>query len=261
MVFSKKVRKKYIPALSKPKFQLSSVKESYRQNINYDDLIKMLLSENKWIQLENFLSYIEKKNEAVKRYGMCFIIKKQPTKNLVFQLVYGELSALESLDKSLSLRDKITCSLEDYEQRFADEIYKKCRKPPKSKNNDDFYLFTSASVIVLPNIKKFKIGDIAHVYSFIKNVTKNKRKKFWNLVGETLKNELENSKNKDIKVCIHIGPCHQQGTSIFHIKIGNNVAKCLVGNHVKKLTKKFCKKNWNKTHNDEWLMNIKPQKI
>ncbi len=37
MVFSKKVRKKYISALTKPKFQLSLVKESYRQNINYDD--------------------------------------------------------------------------------------------------------------------------------------------------------------------------------------------------------------------------------
>ena len=31
-------------------------------------------------------------------------------------------------------------------------------------------------MLIMPNIKKFKMSDIAHVYSFIKNVNKNKRK-------------------------------------------------------------------------------------
>lgn len=263
MKLSKKFRTKYISSFSKkPKFQLSSLKKSYRQNINYDDLINILTSNSKWNYLENFLTFIEKKSEAVKKYGMCFIIKKQPNKKLVFQLVHGKLSALESLDKSLIFRNKINCSLNDYQLENANEIYKKCRKPPSSNNNNDFYTFNTGNTIVLPNINNFKISDIAHAYSFIKNVKKNKRRHFWNLVGKSLNNELQNSKNKNIKICIHIGPCHQQGTPIFHIKIGKDVAKCLVGNHVKKLTKKMCRKNWNKTHNENWLMElIKPQKI
>ena len=259
---SKKSIKKNIGAFTKPTFQLSSIKESYKQNINYDDLINLLMSNTKWNYLENFLNFIEKKNETVKRYGMCFIIKKQQNKNLVFKILYGDLQAMETLDKSLLIRNKINCSLKDFESQNANEIFNKCRKPPPSGSDNDFYTFNTGNVIVLPNIKKFKINTISHAYSFIKNIKKNKRKNFWKLVGKSLKNELDNSKNKDIKLCIHIGPCHQQGTSIFHIKIGNDVAKCLVGNHVKKLTKKMCSKNWNKTHDEDWLMDvIKPQKI
>jgi hypothetical protein len=167
--FSKKVRKKYISSFSnKPKFQLSSMKESYVQGINYDDLINMLTSNTKWMYIEEFLTFIAKKNKTVKKYGMCFIIKQQRSKYLVFQLVHGKLSALESLDKSLSLRNKINCNLDDYQSVNAGDIHKKCRRPPSSKDTNDFYTFNTGNTIVLPNINNFKINDIVHAYLFIK---------------------------------------------------------------------------------------------
>jgi len=255
-----------IPPFSKPKFQLSSIKEIYKQNITMEYLYKLLISNNNWNYIEYFIKSMGKSNKTIKKYGMCLTTKRITNNKIALQVVYGNLETLDTLDKSLFLRKKINCNLKDYNDINSKDIYKNCRKPPKSSSDEDFYTFYTGNTIVLPNIKKFNINDISHAFSFMRNVKTKQRKQFWNLVGSSIKLEMDNAKNKhNVRICIHIGPCHHQGTPIFHVKVGTNVAKCLVGNHIKSLTKQLCNKNgkvWSKNHDEDWLMDIiTPQKM
>ena len=257
--------KKSIPSFTKPKFQLSSIKEVYKQQLSINDLYKLLCSNKNWNYLEIFLKHLEKNNKIIKTYGMCFTTKNLKNNNLLFQVLYGNMGALETLDKSLLLRGKPNCSLKNYRDINSKKIYKYCRKGWVQKNNNDFYIYDIGTQVILPNIKKFNISQISDAYSFMKNIEAKKRHKFWNLVGNTLKKEIDKNKNK-VGLTIHIGPCHQQGTPVFHVKIGTNVTKCLVGNHIKSLNKKNCTskygKVWNDNHEEEWLVDIiKPEKM